>query len=263
MPLFSKTYHQAASDQWVVFIHGAGGSSNIWRRQLTAFQQHFNLLTIDLRGHGKSTLFKTTSPYHFNLIINDIITVLNTLDIEKAHFVGISLGSLLSNLLAIKFLDRVSSLVLGGSISRINIKARILLSVGNVFKKVIPFLWLYKIFATIVLPKKNHQESRRLFIKEAKRMDQEQFLKWFALTSELPEVLRQLRTTLIVPPTIFIQGKEDHMFLQDLLKAPNSQKQTMKVIPNCGHVVNIEKPTLFNKMSINFIQKVVRQLTVT
>ena len=231
MKLYSKTYYKNNNSEWIVFLHGAGGSSNIWKLQLNDFQPHFNLLTLDLRGHGKSKNFINDSPYHFNLIIEDIIQSLNSLKIEKAHFVGISLGSLLGNLLAIKYPTRVSSLVLGGSISRINLKARVLLTAGNFFKRIIPYMWLYKIFATVILPKKNHQVSRKLFIKEAKRMDQNQFLKWFALTAELPTLLKKIRETITKQPTLFIQGKEDHMFLKDLLKSPNCKQNKVKVIP--------------------------------
>lgn len=259
MQLFSKVYQQAASDQWVVFLHGAGGSSGIWFRQLKDFLPHFNLLTLDLRGHGKSLNVRNDRPYDFNLIIDDIIKVLDSHQIKKAHFVGISLGSLLGNLVAIKFPERVHSLVLGGAISRINYKARVLLSIGNYLKKVMPYMWLYQIFAAVILPKRNHAESRVLFIKEAQKMDQKQFIKWFALTVELPQVLRKVRNTPIHQPTLFIQGKEDHMFLRDLLEAPNSQQKIIEVIPNCGHVVNIEKPELFNVLAVGFIRKVISQ----
>ena len=37
---------------WVTFIHGAGGSSSVWFKQIRAFSKYFNLLLIDLRGHG-------------------------------------------------------------------------------------------------------------------------------------------------------------------------------------------------------------------
>jgi len=40
--------------KWVVFIHGAGGSSSIWYKQINSFRKHFNLLFVDLRGHGQT-----------------------------------------------------------------------------------------------------------------------------------------------------------------------------------------------------------------
>ncbi len=40
--LFHKTYLHPTSQEWVVFVHGAGGSSSIWFKQIKAYRQHFN-----------------------------------------------------------------------------------------------------------------------------------------------------------------------------------------------------------------------------
>ena len=49
-----SVYRSEENKQWVTFIHGAGGSSSIWFKQIKSFSRCFNLLLIDLRGHGKS-----------------------------------------------------------------------------------------------------------------------------------------------------------------------------------------------------------------
>lgn len=79
-------------------MHGAGGSSSIWFKQIKAYKQHFNLLLIDLRGHGKSNqLLKEliASRYTFTEVTQDILKVLDHLKIQSAHFVGMSLVLLL------------------------------------------------------------------------------------------------------------------------------------------------------------------------
>ena len=76
--LFHTIYPHETSKVWVVFIHGAGGSSAIWFRQLRAYQKKYNILLLDLRGHGKSTnLVKTfvDSNYSFNKVSEDIIGI--------------------------------------------------------------------------------------------------------------------------------------------------------------------------------------------
>ena len=78
--LYYKMFHHAASKEWVVFIHGAGGSSAVWFKQLKDFQKHFNLLLIDLRGHGKSTDLPKAiynQEYTFEAVTKDIIEVLD------------------------------------------------------------------------------------------------------------------------------------------------------------------------------------------
>jgi ATP/ADP translocase len=52
--------------------------------------------------------------------------------------------------------------------------------VGNLFKYVMPYLILYKLFAFIIMPRENHKQSRILFINEAKSYVKE-FIKWFRL----------------------------------------------------------------------------------
>ena len=49
-----SVYRNENTTKWVTFVHGAGGSSSIWFRQIRAFQSEFNVLLIDLRGHGDS-----------------------------------------------------------------------------------------------------------------------------------------------------------------------------------------------------------------
>jgi pimeloyl-ACP methyl ester carboxylesterase len=253
MKLYSKKYLQPQSDQWVIFIHGAGGSSNIWFRQIKEFKDHFNLILLDLRGHGQSIPQIERAKYTFDLIIEDIIELLNRNHIKQAHFVGISLGSMLSKLIAIKHPTRVSSLVLGGSIVKLNFKTQTLLKLGVIFKKTVPYMWLYRLFAKIILPRKSHNNSRNVFIKEAQRMDQNQFLKWFSLTGELPQVLRSIRESSLNKPILYIQGEQDHLFLKDLI---NTKKEGfLETIPSCGHIVNVERADIFNQLSIAFIRE--------
>ena len=105
--------------QWVTFVHGAGGSSSIWFKQIRDFQKHYNVLLLDLRGHGDSkptlkTAFK--QKYTFSALANDILEVLDHLKIEKSHFIGISLGTILIRQLAEMYPERVQTMVLGGAI---------------------------------------------------------------------------------------------------------------------------------------------------
>ena len=58
--LYFKKILNTISKEWCVFIHGAGGSSAIWHKQVKAYAENFNVLLIDLRGHGKSKEIKTT-----------------------------------------------------------------------------------------------------------------------------------------------------------------------------------------------------------
>lgn len=253
-----QTYIHLNSKVWVTFVHGAGGSSSIWYKQIRAYQREFNVLLLDLRGHGNSKPKLSDSfkeNYTFDIITNDIVEVLDFENIKKSHFVGISLGTILIRNLAENYPERVESMVMGGAIMKMNIRSRFLMRVGNIFKSVIPYMLLYKLFAFIIMPRKNHKKSRLLFVNEAKKLYQKEFIRWFKLTSEIKPLLKLFRQKDIAIPSLYIMGEQDHLFLPSIQKLVEDHKQsTLQVIQKCGHVVNVERPQDFNQMSINFIK---------
>ena len=252
-------YRNKESQQWVTFIHGAGGSSTIWFKQIKAFSRFFNLLLIDLRGHGKSKhhmLDLTNSIYTFDAIAADIMEVLDHEKIKSSHFMGISLGTILIRTIAEKSPDRVNSMIMGGAILKFNFKSRLLMRFGNATKSILPYMWLYKILAFIIMPKRNHKESRLLFIREAKKLYQKEFIRWFKLTSEVIPLLKVFRQKQIKVPTLYVMGEQDYMFLPAVRKVVEQhQRSQLQVIPNCGHVVNVEHPQQFNQLCLRFLQR--------
>ena len=135
-------YKNEHSDEWVTFVHGAGGSSNIWFKQIRDFKKHFNVLLLDLRGHGNSKDkllpgFKKQH-YAFKTIAEDIMEVINHLKIETSHFIGISLGTIVIRQLAEMHPYREKSMILSGAILKMNFRSQILMRLGNTFKYVLP-----------------------------------------------------------------------------------------------------------------------------
>jgi pimeloyl-ACP methyl ester carboxylesterase len=252
-------YPHKTSQEWVTFVHGAGGSSSIWYKQIRAYTQHYNVLLLDLRGHGNSkpSLKKVFQQrYTFDVIVADIIEVLDHEKIETSHFVGISLGTILIRQLAETYPKRVRSMIMGGAIMKLNVRSQILMRFGNVVKSVIPYLWLYRFFAFIIMPKKNHRESRLLFVREAKKLYHKEFLRWYKLTAELKPLLRLFRQVDVGIPTLYIMGEEDYMFLPSVEKLVALQSSAqLAVVPQCGHVVNVEQPKQFNITTLRFLNK--------
>ncbi len=252
-----NTYIHQDSSTWVTFVHGAGGSSSIWYKQVREFRKHFNVLLLDLRGHGDSKprlkdAFK--EKYTFDSITDDIVEVIDHLKIEKSHYIGISLGTILIRNLAEKFPHRVESMIMGGAIMRLDIRSQILMRLGIIFKSIVPYLWLYKFFAFIIMPYRNHKESRLLFVREAKKLYQIEFTRWFKLTSEINPLLRLFRTEDVRIPTLYVMGGEDYLLLPAVKKIV--QKHTacsLLTVEYCGHVVNVEQPQLFNHVVIGYV----------
>lgn len=250
-------YPNAQTDQWVTFVHGAGGSSTIWFKQLRDFKKHFNILLLDLRGHGNSqpNLKEAfNDKYTFDSITDDIVEVIDHEGIKKSHFIGISLGTILIRNLAERYPDRVQSMIMGGAILKLNFRSQVLMRLGILFKSVVPYLWLYKFFAFVIMPNKNHRESRSLFVREAKKLYQKEFIRWFRLTSEINPLLRFFRSVDIKIPTLYVMGEEDYLFLPSVQKVVKAhQASSLHVIQDCGHVVNVEQPTHFNETVIAYL----------
>lgn len=255
--LHYKIHKKSPDADWVTFIHGAGGSSSIWFKQIRDFQKHFNILLIDLRGHGKSKspMYEKLKGYTFEVIGNEVMEVLDHLKIEKSHFIGISLGTIVIREITERFPERVSSMVLGGAIMKLNLRGQVLMRLGVLLKSIIPYLLLYRFFAFIIMPRKKHRESRNLFVREAKKLYQKEFKRWFTLASQINPLLALFRIKDCGVPTLYIMGSEDHMFLPSISKLVQGHtSSTLHVIPNCGHVVNVERAEIFNEVAIGFLK---------
>ena len=256
--LHHRTYVRGPEHDWVVFIHGAGGSSSIWFKQVRAYIPHFNVLLVDLRGHGGSQGIVNTKRimrYTFEDISSEVLDVLVHLKIDKAHFIGISLGSIIIRTLSELAPERIASIVLGGAIVRLDFRSRFLVGVGHLFKRIIPYLWLYSLFAWIIMPNRRHRESRLLFINEAKKLCQKEFVRWFKLTNEVNPLLRFFREKELPVPTLYLMGDEDHLFLPPVRALVKQHSfSCLQIIENSGHVCNVDQPDAFNRLSINFIK---------
>lgn len=251
------TYPKSGSKVWVTFVHGAGGSSSIWFKQVREFRKHFNVLLIDLRGHGNSKPALSDAfddKYTFDYVTQDIIEVIDHLKIGQSHFIGISLGTVLIRNLAEKYPERVVSMVMGGAIIRLDVRFRMLMLFGNMFKSMVPYIWLYKLFTFAIMPDSNHKESRLLFVREAKKLYQQEFLRWYKMGSQVSGLLRSFRANDMGIPTLFVMGGEDYLFLPSVKKMVQKQSQaSLLTIEHCGHVVNVEQPALFNSFVVSYI----------
>lgn len=257
--LHYRTYEKGPDVDWVAFVHGAGGSSSIWYRQIRDFKEHFNVLLIDLRGHGGSQgeeEVRRHSRYTFEDLSREVIEVLNHLGIERAHFVGVSLGSIIIRTIGELAPERIQSMVLGGAVVRLNFRSRFLVRLGHLFKRVVPYLWLYSLFAWIFMPKRRHRQSRLLFIREAKKLCQNEFIRWFKLTAEAKALLRFFEEEELPVPTLYLMGAEDHMCLPPVRTLVERHRHsTLEVFEDCGHVCNVDRPDLFNRHAVAFIRQ--------
>lgn len=101
----------------LVLHHGLGGSLEEWSRAgyVEPLSEKYFLILIDARGHGKSDKPHTPEKYSMKLMVSDVVTVLDNLSIDKAHFYGYSMGGRIGLATGRYTSDRFSSLIIGGN----------------------------------------------------------------------------------------------------------------------------------------------------
>ncbi|WP_234969412.1 alpha/beta fold hydrolase [Bacillus massilinigeriensis] len=255
--LHHKIFSHSASKEWVVLVHGIGGSSSIWFKQIKEYRKHFNLLLVDLPGHGgNKTGLKDMEHQSFEAIADRVTDLLDHLGIKQAHFVGVSLGTLVIRYIARFSPERVASMVLGGSVERIHPPLVLLAKLVEGIKHFIPYMWVYRLVAWILMPKEHHAEARKTFIREAIKLGQREFFCWYrVLHMEVNKLFTHEKEQHPVP-SIYIMGSEDYMFLPYIKKRYGGDKNiSLSILSNTGHVCNIEKDKEFNDISIAFIKE--------
>jgi len=110
------TLHSPEHSETVLLLHGMGSSGDDWLLQIPALRPHYRALTPDARGHGQSPKPKGT--YRIEEMAEDVIGLMDELEIESAHVVGLSMGGAMGLHMAIAHPDRVRSLVSVNSFAR-------------------------------------------------------------------------------------------------------------------------------------------------
>lgn len=250
-----KTFRNDETSEWVVFIHGAGGSSAVWFKQLRDFRERYNILLVDLRGHGRSSTYHGSGErYTLASISQDVIDVLAYENIPSAHFVGVSLGTILIRQIVDMAPDRVDSVIYAGAVAGFTWSARSLISLGQTLRFLVPFRALYGTFAWIIMPGRKAAEARRVFRREARQVAPDEFHRWIQLIPEVRRRLGQWSASVSECRTLYLMGGKDFMFLPPARRmAQQSRNAFLEVIEGVGHVCNIERPDLFNRMALAFL----------
>ena len=97
----------------VLLIAGLGGRLAFWRQQRPALAEQFRLVLHDHRGTGGST--RSQMDYSVEQMSNDVLRLMDTLDIERAHLVGHSTGGAIVQTIALHHPDRAEKIVLSAT----------------------------------------------------------------------------------------------------------------------------------------------------
>ena len=98
----------------LLLLHGLGSSTRDWELQVPHFSREFQVITIDLRGHGQSS--KPPGPFSIPMFAEDTARVFAGLQLSPVHVVGISLGGMVAFQLALDYPNLVKKLVIVNSV---------------------------------------------------------------------------------------------------------------------------------------------------
>lgn len=101
----------------LVLSNSLGTDLHMWDIQIPAFIKHFRVLRFDTRGHGRSLV--TAGPYSIEQLGRDVLALLDALNIERAHFCGLSMGGLIGQWLGINAGERLHKLVVCNTAAKI------------------------------------------------------------------------------------------------------------------------------------------------
>jgi 3-oxoadipate enol-lactonase len=95
---------------FVILSHSLGSSLVMWNPQMKALEPHFQVLRYDIRGHGRSEA--PPGAYTLELLGEDAIALLDVLEIEKVDWIGLSMGGMIGQSIALNYPKRLKSLAL-------------------------------------------------------------------------------------------------------------------------------------------------------
>jgi len=110
-PGFRMYYEEHGNGFPLLLINGLGSDHLEWLHQLPAFEARFRLVVFDNRGTGLTDV--PPGPYSTAQMADDAASLLRALGIPRAHVLGVSLGGMIAQEVALRHPDRVDRLVLG------------------------------------------------------------------------------------------------------------------------------------------------------
>ena len=247
-----KIYDNNA-DEWVLLIHGLGGSINTWKYQIGELTD-YNVLAVDLEGHGNTPVDRRG--HLLAGASSDINDILEKENIGKVHIISMSLGTLVAMEFAFAHTEKVKSIILAGFVMNLGLGYKTLLAIVEGFKYIVPKKFFYPMFANIMMPRRNHKKSRDFFIRESVRMKSAAFRMWltelYRTQFKLDDYLSVIKENRL--PVFLISGRQDYFFVNSVKRTHKKMSEsTLCFIEKCGHVCSIEKHDVFNRLMLDFL----------
>lgn len=262
-------YEEQGRGEPLLLIMGLAADSQAWAFQLPAFAERFRTIAFDNRGVGRSS--KPAGPYSIHQMADEAAALLDHLGIESAHVVGVSMGGMIAQELALRHPEKVRRLVLACTYPEpdADIEAHRTFSVGRLGGKVSaagqieidlsavdPFAFLQQMLPTVFNQEFIERELPKLMQVFAGALQY-----GFSMEAILGQVAAVMghkatdRLHQIAAPTLVITGDADRLIPpanSDILAREIPNARLVKV-PGGSHGFNFETPDVFNREVLGFL----------
>jgi 3-oxoadipate enol-lactonase len=253
-----ETYYEIHGKQgapWLGFSHSLACSVRMWDAQIEALKDRFRILAYDTRGHGKSAA--PAGPYTLEAMADDLRALVSHLDIQRLHFVGLSMGGMIGQTFAIKYPGIFSSLTLADTTSHYPAEAaplwqeRIRTAESKGMQPLVqPTLerWFTEPF------RQKHADVVR---KIATAISTTPVAGYAGCCAAIPKINVTARLKEIKCPVLVICGEQDPGTPPAMARQihENTPGSKLVMIPQAAHLSNLEQPEAFNRALDGFLPK--------
>lgn len=232
----------------VLFLHGMGCDATDWQPQMDAFRGRFRCIAVDHRGHGRSTR-DVGAGLSLPGLADDAAAVLDALGVHTAHVVGLSMGGMVAQQLALAHPDRVCTLSLLDTFSDPGPMGDGLGAMADSVEAA-GIDALAGAFEQLVFAAKTRSDRPELLARFDRQFRANDAA---ALASDLRAIAgidTHARLGSIRVPTLVVVGEEDQLTPPDRgeILAKEISEARFEVIPDAGHFTNLEEPDAVNAL---------------
>lgn len=243
----------------IVFIHGFACTMGIFAKQIKPLKKHYDLILVDLPSHGRTEQKLSDSEISFSAISYEIIQILDELKVEKAHFIGCSLGVMFVKYFLTYFSERVDKSVMIGGMGAYMSYYNTAIYIGKFLLHFLPRQICCQIVATIIMPSKISKDVRKLLFASIKRISKKEFYAWLTLVTRFPKlnkhfIKRVYNNQIDKDKIMYISGDKDLIFLPTVRQEMTIFKNAY-ILNNCGHICNFDQAEETNDLIKMFLIK--------
>jgi pimeloyl-ACP methyl ester carboxylesterase len=259
-------YEEAGQGTPILFVHEFMGEYRSWEAQLRHFSRRYRCIAFNARGYPPSDVPDKIEDYGYEHQRAGILAMLDGLNIDKAHIVGLSMGAFATFYFGMQWPGRALSLTLAGigSGSMPETRAKFKAESEAAAEQLLAAGWEKSAAARAQSPTRVQLQNKNPrgfaeFIELVKRHSAKGSaltLKGYqALRPSLDEFKEQMATSGV--PTLIISGDEDEPCLDaSLMLKRHMPSAGLALMPQTGHACNLEEPELFNMLCEKFFHQV-------